>query len=343
MRTVRDRDALPDALAAARREAIAAFGDDRLILERLVEGGRATSRSRSCSTATGTASTSASATARSSGATRRSSRRRRRRRSMPAPPRGASTEAALDAGARGRLRRAPGTCEFLVDRPRRVCFLEMNTRLQVEHPVTEAVTGRDLVADQLRIAGGRAARLRAGRRRPPTGHAIEVRLYAEDAEAGFLPATGRIERLRWPSGDGIRVDAGIDAGDEVGGAVRPDARQGHRPRPRPRRGARPADGRRSTRRSSSGLVTNLRFLRWLVRQPVVRDGGRQDRHARPDLAAGRLGRASRDPRRRVGRRRGRPRRRGRRRRHLGGLWRLNGPGDDPPRRRRGRADRWRSA
>ena len=85
------------------------------------------------------------------------------------------------------------------------------------------------------------------------GHAVEVRLYAEDAEHGFLPATGRIERLRWPSGEGIRVDAGVAEGDEVGGPVRPDARQDHRPRRRPRRRPGPADARarRDRRRSGS--------------------------------------------------------------------------------------------
>ena len=102
---------------------------------------------------------------------------------------------------------------------------------------------------------------------------------------GFLPATGRIERLVWPAGDGIRVDAGIDAGDEVERPVRPDARQDHRPRR--------ATARRRSRGSTRaldetvvlGLTTNLRFLRWLVREPAVRDGRR--RGSTPSTGSGR--------------------------------------------------------
>ena len=163
-----------------------------------------------------------------------------------------------------------GTCEFLLDDRGAFTFLEMNTRLQVEHPVTELVTGRDLVADQLRIAAGEPLGFTQDDVRLD-GHAIEVRLYAEDAENGFLPATGRIERLRWPAGDGIRVDAGVAEGDEVGGRFDPMlakiiARGDDR--------AEALD--RLTRALDAtvvlGLTTNLRFLRWLVREPVVRDG-----------------------------------------------------------------------
>src|SRR5206468_10129066 len=109
--------------------------------------------------------------------------------------RGRMAEAALRlAGAVGY--RSVGTCEFLLDDRGRFFFLEMNTRLQVEHPVTELVTGRDLVADQLRIAAGETlvaigASQAAADRARAAGHAVEVRLYAEDAEDGFLPATGR--------------------------------------------------------------------------------------------------------------------------------------------------------
>src|SRR4029079_6649496 len=161
-----------------------------------------------------------------------------------------------------------GTCEFLVDGRGEPAFLEMNTRLQVEHPVTELVTGRDLVADQLRIAAGEALGLV---RVPATGHAVEVRLYAEDAEDGFLPATGRVEELRWPGGDGIRVDAGIEAGSEIGGRFDPMLAKVVAWGP---------DRVTALDRLQAaldetvvlGVVTNLRFLRWLVRQPVVRTG-----------------------------------------------------------------------
>ena len=108
-----------------------------------------------------------------------------------------------------------GTVEMLLTDAGEFFFLEMNTRLQVEHPVTEAVTGRDLVADQLRIAGGSSlAELGLSTAPRIRGHAIEARLYAEDPESGFLPATGRLLRLRWP--EGIRIDAGVREGDLVG-------------------------------------------------------------------------------------------------------------------------------
>jgi acetyl-CoA/propionyl-CoA carboxylase, biotin carboxylase, biotin carboxyl carrier protein len=146
----------------------------------------------------------------------------------------------------------------------------MNTRLQVKHPVTEAVTGRDLVADQIRIAAGEPLGFEQGEV-GFTGHAIEARLYAEDPEHGFLPATGRIARLEWPSGPGIRVDAGIAEGLEISdrfdpmlakvvahGTTRSEAL-----------------GRLATALDETlllGVTTNLRFLRWLVRRPEVTGG-----------------------------------------------------------------------
>jgi acetyl/propionyl-CoA carboxylase alpha subunit len=159
--------------------------------------------------------------------------------------------------------RSAGTVEFVVDGDE-FFFLELNGRIQVEHPVTELVTGLDLVAEQLRIASGEPI----GGRHEVEGHAVEVRLYAEDPRT-FLPQTGRIERLLLPAG--IRVDAGVEEGDEVGiaydpmiaklvahGRTREDALD---------RLEAALDGT-----EVGGVTTNLPFLRWLVRHPVVRAG-----------------------------------------------------------------------
>jgi 3-methylcrotonyl-CoA carboxylase alpha subunit len=267
MRTVRDLARMPAEIAGARREAQAAFGDDRLILERLVEGARHVEiqvlfdrhgnavhlGERDCSI------------------------QRRHQKvleeagspAVDAPLRERMGQAALALSSAVDYESA-GTCEFLVDERGEFTFLEMNTRLQVEHPVTELVTGRDLVADQIRIAADEALGLSQGDVRRD-GHAIEVRVYAEDAEAGFLPAIGTIHRLQWPSGDGIRVDAGVVEGDEVGARFDPMlAKVIAHGRDRDE-----ALDRLTTALDATvilGLTTNLRFLRWLVREPAVRDG-----------------------------------------------------------------------
>jgi acetyl/propionyl-CoA carboxylase alpha subunit len=111
--------------------------------------------------------------------------------------------------------RSAGTIEYLVDDQGNYYFIEMNTRLQVEHPVTEQVTGIDLVHEQIKLAiQGPVYELpQVG---TPRGHAIEVRVYAEDPALGFIPSTGKISALIWPSGPGIRLDRGIEVGQELG-------------------------------------------------------------------------------------------------------------------------------
>ncbi|WP_277209078.1 acetyl/propionyl/methylcrotonyl-CoA carboxylase subunit alpha [Isoptericola croceus] len=136
----------------------------------------------------------------------------------PAPFLTAEQEAELDRASRAILTEAgyvgAGTCEFLVGTDGTLSFLEVNTRLQVEHPVTEEVTGIDLVREQLRIAAGEELGYDATTVR---GHSLEFRINGEDPAAGFLPAPGTVSRLRWPSGPGVRVDTGVVEGDTVSG------------------------------------------------------------------------------------------------------------------------------
>jgi acetyl/propionyl-CoA carboxylase alpha subunit len=144
-------------------------------------------------------------------------------------------------------------------------FLELNGRIQVEHPVTELVTGVDLVKEQLRIAQGEPL---GARNRLFLGHAVEVRLYAEDPRT-FLPQAGRIDRLRLPRG--VRVDAGVEEGDEVGLAYDPMIAKliAHA---ETRGEALAKLGRALGETEVDGVVTNLPFLRWLVAHPSVRAG-----------------------------------------------------------------------
>ena len=208
MRIVRDQSELEEALASAEREAAAAFGDGTVFVERYVEDPRHIEvqifgdthgnvvhlYERECSI------------------------QRRYQKVIEEAP-----SPAVDDDLRERLGAAAvaagkalgyvgaGTVEFVLDRTGDFFFLEVNTRLQVEHPVTELVTGLDLVELQLRVARGEPL--------PPVpplqGHAVEARLYAEDVPAGFVPVSGRIDRFDVPPAEGIRVDSGYEAGSTV--------------------------------------------------------------------------------------------------------------------------------
>ncbi len=211
MRVVHSREELPEALAAAQREALAAFGDGTVFLEKLVVAPRHVEfqiladahghcvhlGERDCSI------------------------QRRHQKVVEESPCVALTpdlRAEMGAAAVRAARSAgyvnAGTCEFLLDRDGRYYFLEMNTRLQVEHPVTELVTGLDLVNLQLAIAAGEPLPF-TQEQIVPRGHAIEVRLYAEDPANGYLPSTGTVAVFAAPRAPGVRVDAGIASGDEV--------------------------------------------------------------------------------------------------------------------------------
>jgi acetyl-CoA/propionyl-CoA carboxylase, biotin carboxylase, biotin carboxyl carrier protein len=262
MRVVRAPAELAEALAAARREAEAAFGDGTVFCERYVERPRHV-EIQLLADAHGTVVALGE---------RDCSVQRRHQKVLEESPspaldselRAGMSEAAV-AFARAIGYRSAGTAEFMLD-GREFWFLELNGRIQVEHPVTELVAGVDLVAEQLRVAAGE--RLRVGTTQSPQGHAVEVRLYAEDPRS-FLPQAGRIERLRLPRG--VRVDAGVEEGDEIGVAYDPMIAKliAHGPT-RDEALARLADALAET--EVGGVITNLPFLRWLVAHPVVRAG-----------------------------------------------------------------------
>ena len=218
MRKVERAEDFAEALASCQREAASSFGNDRVLIEKYItaprhvevqvfadnHGNAVHLFERDCSL-----------------------QRRHQKVIEEAPAPGmtaqvralmgkAAVEAAKAVGYSG-----AGTVEFIVDgarglRPDGFWFMEMNTRLQVEHPVTEAITGLDLVEWQLRVASGEVLP-RTQEQLAVNGHAVEARLYAEDPESGFLPSTGRLFALRLPKGEGVRVDSGV----EQGGAVSP--------------------------------------------------------------------------------------------------------------------------
>lgn len=264
MEIVRSADALPGALATARRVATAAFGDDTMVLERLVQrprhievqvfgdrhGGVIALGERECTL------------------------QRRHQKVIEEAPAAHLPEAvrqrlmdAAVAAARSVDYVGAGTVEFLVeaDAVDEFFFIEMNTRLQVEHPVTEEVTGLDLVALQLQVAAGgmvpEAPEVR--------GHAVEARVYAESPERGFLPSTGRV--LRFDPPRGVRVDAAVESGSEVTGFYDPMIAKVI---------AVGADRETALRRLDAalartvvlGVETNISFLRMLCRDERVVTG-----------------------------------------------------------------------
>jgi acetyl-CoA carboxylase, biotin carboxylase subunit len=164
-----------------------------------------------------------------------------------------------------------GTIEFLLDASGQFFFLEMNTRLQVEHPITEAVTGVDLVAWQIRVARGERVTVPPLQALTPRGHAIECRVYAEDPDSGFLPSPGLVRSVTVPGGPGVRDDRGVSAGSTISVyydsliaklIVWADTRSAAIARL----------GRALDEYDVSGVSTTLPFFRWLVRQPEFLEG-----------------------------------------------------------------------
>jgi acetyl/propionyl-CoA carboxylase alpha subunit len=267
LRLAADEAALVKALPRARGEAQSAFGDDRVYLEKALErprhievqiladaGGKVVQLfERECSI-----------------------QRRHQKLVEEAPA------LALDAATRQALGEAAlrcaravgyagvGTVEFLLDASGAFYFLEMNTRIQVEHAITEEITGVDLVQAMIRIAAGEPLTLDP-RTLAIRGHAIEVRIYAEDPEKGFLPSPGTIEGLRLPAGPGIRLDCGVAAGDPVSVHYAPLLAKlivwGNDRGEALERLQRALD-----EFQIEGLRTTLPFHRWLVRHEAFRAG-----------------------------------------------------------------------
>ena len=294
MRVVGSPADLSNAIRAARSEAAASFGDASIFLERQI--GRARHiEVQLLGDQHGTVLPFVE---------RECSLQRRHQKVIEETP-----SAAVSSDLRARLTSAAasvargvgytnaGTIEFLVDEAGDFYFLEMNTRLQVEHPITEMVTGVDLVQWQIRIARGERLDLDPAALLAPRGHAIECRIIAEDPDAGFMPSPGRISSLRVPSGPGIRDDGGTESGAEVPifydpmiskliawGETRTQAI---------------ARMRRALREYEVvGIQTSVPFFRWMLDQPdfeaarfdtTYLDRLLKDRHGEPFLAAGEAG------------------------------------------------------
>ncbi|MBI5879270.1 MAG: acetyl-CoA carboxylase biotin carboxylase subunit [Chloroflexi bacterium] len=267
MRTVADAGGLADALESARREALNAFGDAAVYLEKLLvaphhvefqvladaHGGIVHLLERECSV-----------------------QRRHQKiiEETPSPLLTPELRAQMGAAAVAAARACgyvnAGTIEFLVDSERRFYFLEMNTRLQVEHPITEAITGIDLVQAQLRIASGEPLWFAQDDVRG-RGHAIECRVYAEDPANGFLPSIGDVRLAEEPRGPGIRVDAGVATGRAVTRFYDPLIAKviAHA---ETRDGALARMQRALADYAIIGVTTNIRFLRAVLAHPAFRRG-----------------------------------------------------------------------
>jgi 3-methylcrotonyl-CoA carboxylase alpha subunit len=280
MKAVREAAEFDAALASAKREALSAFGDDTVLIERYLtrprhiemqvfgdrRGGTVHLFERDCSI-----------------------QRRHQKVVEEAPAPGMSPERrkamgeAAVAAAKAVGYVGAGTVEFIAEGDD-FYFMEMNTRLQVEHPVTEAITGQDLVEWQIRVAEGHPLPL-AQKDITAGGHAVEVRLYAEDPERDFLPQTGRLQHLAMPEGlAGVRVDTGVVAGDAIGVHYDPMIAKII---------AHGSDRAEAARRLSAalaatevvGLATNRRFLKAIVDHPAFLAG---------DLDTGFIGRHEAD-------------------------------------------------
>lgn len=267
MRLVRDAADLPNAIGAARREAKGAFGDDTLMLERYVDrprhiefqilgdahGNTVHVFERECSI------------------------QRRHQKIIEEAP-----SVALDDALRAKMGEAAvaaaraidyenaGTVEFILGEDRDFYFLEVNTRLQVEHPVTELISGLDLVREQIRIARGEVLGYTQSEL-TRTGAAVECRLYAEDAATGFLPATGTLVDFHIPAQEGLRVDSGVERGSVVGVDYDPMLAKlitwGA-----DRREATLRMQRALARASIQGVITNRAFLGAVLAHPAYQAG-----------------------------------------------------------------------
>ncbi len=269
MRLVEDPARLPDALISARREAASAFGDDALFLERFVLQPRHIEVQVLADTHGGVVHLGE----------RECSLQRRHQKVIeeaPSPLLDAPTRARIGAAACDTARSVDyvgaGTVEFIVsaERPDEFFFMEMNTRLQVEHPVTEAITGLDLVEWQLRVAAGEKLAF-AQDEIELRGHAIEARVYAEDPARGFLPTGGRVLQVVEPGGAGVRVDSSLQPGTIVGSDYDPMlskviAHGGDRDEALVTLDAALA------RTAVLGVQTNIEFLRFLLADERVRTG-----------------------------------------------------------------------